>query len=114
MPQGLPDGWRATSARLQRGTDGVTTWHVGFVTPAGGYAGYEQAGHPTTEWEDTQVTDGKDQGRIRVAGLDWVIRSRTDRGITSWVLRRPDRTTIVTGTADRAELIQLATSLQLS
>jgi hypothetical protein len=113
VPQGLPEGWQATSARLQRGTDGVTTWHVGYVTPSGHYAGFEQAGVPTSEWEDTQVTDGRPNGTVRVAGQDWIVRSRTDRGITSWVLRGPDRTTIVTGTAGPAELSQLAGSLQL-
>ena len=49
-----------------------------------------------------------------MAGQTWVVRSRTDRGITSWVLRQPGLTTIVTGTADDAELAQLATSLHLS
>ena len=43
----------------------------------------------------------------------WTVASGTDRGITSWVLRGPDRTTVVTGTAGRAELSQLAGSLQL-
>jgi hypothetical protein len=114
VPQGLPAGWQATSARLQRGTDGVATWHVGYVTPSGQFAGFEQAGDPTPAWEDTQVTDGRPAGTVRVAGQDWIVRSRTDRGITSWVLRGPDRTTIVTGTAGPADLSRLAGSLQLT
>lgn len=111
VPVGLPDGWRSTSARLQRGTDGVLTWHVGWVTPSGRYAGLEQAGRPTPEWEDTQVTDGKEQGTVEAGGVTWLVRSRTDRGVTSWVLRAPGRTTIVTGTAERAELAELAAAL---
>ena len=59
------------------------------------------------------MTDGRPNGTVRVAGQGWIVRSRTDRGITSWVLRGPDRTTIVTGTAGPAELSQLAGSLQL-
>ena len=113
VPQGLPGGWRSTSARLQRGTDGVLTWHVGYVTPQGRYAGFEQAGSPTANWESTQVTDGREQGSVSVAGSSWLVRSRTDRGVTSWVLRAPGRTTIVTGTAERAELAELAASLLL-
>ena len=111
VPVGLSDGWRSTSARLQRGTDGVLTWHVGWVTPSGRYAGLEQAGSPTREWEDTQVTDGKEQGTVEAGGTTWLVRSRTDRGVTSWVLRGPDRTTIVTGTAGRDELTVLAAAL---
>ncbi|MGH8940236.1 MAG: DUF4245 family protein, partial [Actinomycetes bacterium] len=39
-PVGLGDGWRATSVRS--GSDGgAFGWHVGFVTPAGDYAGLE-------------------------------------------------------------------------
>jgi hypothetical protein len=111
VPAGLPDGWRSTSARLQRNTDGVQTWHVGWVTPSGRYAGMEQAGSPTREWEDTQVTDGREQGTVEAGGVTWLVRSRTDRGITSWVLRGQGRTTIVTGTAQRDELAALATAL---
>ncbi len=89
----------------------MLTWHVGYVTPQGRYAGFEQAGSPTAEWESTQVTDGREQGSVTVAGQNWLVRSRTDRGITSWVLRAPGRTTIVTGTAELGELTDLATSL---
>jgi hypothetical protein len=113
VPQGLPDGWRSTSARLQRNTDGVLTWHVGYLTPQGRYAGFEQAGSPTPAWEAKQVTDGKEQGTVAVAGVRWLVRSRTDRGVTSWVLRGSGRTTVVTGTADAAELTALAGSLRL-
>jgi Protein of unknown function (DUF4245) len=113
VPQGLPDGWRSTSARLQRNTDAVLTWHVGYLTPRGRYAAFEQAGSPTPLWESKQVTDGKERGTVEVAGQSWVVRSRTDRGVTSWVLRAPGRTTIVTGTADPAELTALASSLGL-
>jgi hypothetical protein len=48
---------------------------------------------------------------VRVGGYDWVVRSRPDRGITSWVLRREDLTTVVTGTATAAELTTLVEAL---
>ena len=114
VPTGLPSGWSAKSATAQRGTDGVVTWRLNYVTPSKRFAGVSQAAAPTDRWEDRQVTDGREQGTREVAGLQWVIRSRTDRGITSWVLRQPGLTTIVTGTAPDVELTALATGLRLS
>lgn len=116
VPAGLPPGWSATSAKVQRGTDGVATWHVGYLTPAGRAGGYVQAARPTPAWENAQVTDGAEQGTVDVGGTAWLTRSRLDRGITSLVLRGTgprDVTTIVTGRATPDELRQLITALAL-
>ena len=40
-----------------------------------------------------------------------MIRSRTDRKITSWVLRETPVTTVVTGTAPESELAFFATAV---
>ena len=114
VPRGLDDGWVARDAQVQRGTDGLPTWHVTYVTPSGEVAGIQQAARATPAWESRQVTDGREQGTRSVAGVDWVIRSRTDRGVTSLV-RRPSgsdpTTTVVTGSGSQAELDQLAASV---
>ena len=112
VPKRLPGGWSAVAADVQQATDGIPTWHLSYLTPSGSYAGVQEAAHPTSGWENRQVTDGAaNQGDHQVAGQTWVVRSRTDRGITSWVLRTPQRTTIVTGTASAAELDQFASAL---
>jgi hypothetical protein len=111
VPKGLPEGWTAVAADVQRATGDTPTWHVSYLTPTGHYAGIQEAADPSPAWEARQVTDGADQGIHQVAGKDWIVRSRMDRGITSWVLRTPGRTTIVTGTADQAELNQFATAV---
>jgi hypothetical protein len=112
VPKGLPDGWTAVAADVQQATDRIPTWHLSYLTPSGRYAGVQEAAHPTTAWENRQVTDGSArQGEHQAGGKTWMVRSRTDRGITSWVLRTPERTTIVTGTAGEAELDQLASAL---
>jgi hypothetical protein len=107
----LPDGWVARAADVQRGTDDVPTWHLTYTTPSGHYAGVQQAAKATPAWEARQVTDGPENGTVTVGGFNWVVRSRLDRGIVSWVLRRPPITTIVTGTATAAELTQFATAV---
>ncbi|HET8983135.1 MAG TPA: DUF4245 family protein, partial [Pedococcus sp.] len=41
-PVGLPDGWKATSVRNVRSTDGLMTWHAGYQSPTGNYVALEQ------------------------------------------------------------------------
>jgi hypothetical protein len=107
VPAGLPAGWAARRAEAQEGTDGVPMWSLQYWTGTA-YASVRQARGATPAWEARQVTDGREAGTVTVAGREWVVRSRTDRGITSWVLRAGDLTTIVTGTAPAAELETLA------
>lgn len=107
----LPAGWTARTADVQRGTDELPTWHLTYTSPSGFYVGVQQTAKATPGWEARQVTDGADQGTVSVGGKTWVIRSRTDRGITSWVLREPPITTVVTGTAPEPELALFATAV---
>jgi hypothetical protein len=111
VPTGLPAGWVARTAKAQVGTDDVDMWLLQYRTPDGAYGAVRQAREATAAWEARQVTDGREDGTVRVGGADWVVRSRPDRGITSWVLRRGDLTTVVTGTASAAELETLVTHL---
>jgi hypothetical protein len=106
----LPEGWTARAADVQRGTDQLPTWHLSYTTPSGHYAGIQQTAKATPAWEARQVTDGAEQGTRLIAGREWIIRSRLDRGVTSLVLRQPPITTVVTGTAPDAELDQFATA----
>ena len=111
VPAGLPAGWVARTAKAQVGTDDVPMWLLQYRTPGGDYGAVRQARNPTAGWEARQVTDGREDGTVRIGSLDWVVRSRRDRGITSWVLRRGDLTTVVTGTASQAELETLTKAL---
>ena len=52
-PQGLPDGWKATSVRYVRSTGGLMTWHAGYQSPRGDYVALEQTKDATGAWVDT-------------------------------------------------------------
>jgi hypothetical protein len=104
----LPNGWTATVADVQHDTDDLPTWHLTYTTPSGHYAGVQQAKNATAAWESRQVTDGREQGTETIGSHSWIIRSRTDRGVTSLVLRGPVITTVVTGTATSAEIDEFA------
>jgi hypothetical protein len=106
-----PPRWSVTSGEAERDTDGVPTWRVGYRAPSGEAAGFVQAAVPTQEWEDAQVTDGREGPPVTITGRQWVPRHRLDRGIFSLVLREPGRTLIVTGRAQPSELEQLARAL---
>jgi hypothetical protein len=108
VPQGLPAGWTARAAAVQRATDDLKTWHVTYTTPTGRYAGVQQTKGATADWEARQVTDGKEQGTRSLGGHRWIVRSRVDRGTISLVLRGSPVTTVVTGTATQAEIDQFA------
>ena len=111
VPRALPGGWTARAADVQRGTDDIPTWHLTYTSPSGRYAGVQEARKATAAWEARQVTDGREAGTKTIGSTTWTVRSRTDRGVTSYVLHRGDRTTVVTGTALPAEIDAFAAAV---
>ncbi|MCD5352248.1 DUF4245 domain-containing protein [Kineosporia mesophila] len=109
----VPQGWTPRAAGLETGTtNNIATWQLTYTTPSGTYAGVQQAQNVTEAWESRQVTDGKETGTETIGGVEWVVRSRTDRGTISLVHRGDDDiTTIVTGTAAELEMDQFATAV---
>jgi hypothetical protein len=112
-PIGLPDTWRATSARTDSG-DGAVTWHVGFVTPADAYAGLEQSDGDAGSFVDHLAADGRAAGTVTIGGATWRRVEGGDPEPRALVLRRDGVTTLVVGSASWAELRTLAASLQAS
>ncbi|MPQ98605.1 DUF4245 family protein [Modestobacter sp. I12A-02628] len=113
-PAGLPDTWRATSARTDAGQaspgDPVTL-ELGYYTPEGEYAGFvtsDDARDPAL----TRVTDGDtEQGSEEIGGQTWT-RVETSRGETAFVRDDDGATLVVTGSADEDELRTLAAAVQ--
>ncbi len=95
VPQ-VPQGWTPTSAEPRRGGDGIMTWHVGYLTPTGRYAGVEQAERSTFGWQNALTSGGEPVGTVTVAGRSWEHLYREDRDVTSLILRLPGRVTLVT------------------
>lgn len=110
-PIGLPDTWVPTSARGGRAGEAVT-WHLGFVTPAGDYAGLEQSDGDPEAVVASVAEDGSDAGSTRIGGASW---RRVEGGSPeqrALVLESDAVTTVVAGGASWAELRELARSLQ--
>lgn len=111
----LPSAWEPNAARWDRtGPDGVPTWHVGYVTPAGAYAGLEVARDATRRWLGETTLEGEPAGTQEVAGVTWDVYSAPGVEPRRLSLVREDGgvTTVVTGTAATPELVTLATAVQ--
>lgn len=114
-PVGLPQGWKATSVRYVRSTDGLMTWHAGYTSPAARYVAVEQTKDATDEWVAAQTNRAATDGSLRAGGRTWVKYNR-DQKVQRSLLSRPkgavQLTTLVTGTGTYAELAELASKLQ--
>lgn len=116
-PEGL-DGYQATSVRY-REVDGTTVWHLGFVTPAGDYAGLDQVDAASTGYlEDfvTDLTEGAVAGtQVTVAGELWQRYdgggSSADEQVRGLLRTDAGASVLVSGTAAWAELEELAGAL---
>ena len=112
VPQGLPEGWRATSVRTARSTADVLMWHVGYQTPTQQYAAVQQGMDAPAEWVRAQVNRAAKAGVQRVGGAEWTRYVRADKTQNSLVRVHGRVTTVVTGTAGFGELAELASSLR--
>jgi hypothetical protein len=72
----LPKGWTANSATIDPGTDGITIWSIGFLTPSGQYIGFEQGISADRTWISTELQQAQVTGSTSVAGVDWKAYNR--------------------------------------
>lgn len=113
-PEGLPDGWKATSVRYVRSTDGLMTWHAGYQSPTGNYVAIEQTKDATSGWVEAQTNRAAKTGTTEAGGRTWDTYVRNGKVQNSLVNRGAagQLTTIVTGTGTFAELTAFADSLR--
>jgi hypothetical protein len=114
-PQGLPQGWKATSVRYVRSTGGLMTWHAGYQAPSGNYVALEQTKDATSEWLEAQTNRARRTGEVQVAGRTWGTYVRGGK-VQNSLVNQPTAagalTTIVTGTGTFAELSAFAEALR--
>lgn len=115
QPEGLPEGWKATSVRYVRSTDSLMTWHAGYQSPAGNYVALEQTRGATNGWVEAQTNRARVTGEVDAAGKTWVKYERTPKIQRSLLWRAPSEaevTTLITGTGTFEELSAFATALR--
>ena len=97
--------------RFERSTDGLRTWHAGYVSPDDQYIAIEQTQGATSTWVAAQTNRGRAEGTLQAAGRTWEKIRRGDKVQISLVHRGAgpkDVTTILTGTAPYDELVTFA------
>jgi hypothetical protein len=115
QPVGLPEGWKATSVRYVRSTDGLQTWHAGYQSPSGNYVALEQTKDATQGWIEAQTNRAKRTGEVQAAGRTWTTFERSPKVQRSLLATEeaPDGlSTLVTGTGTFEELKAFAETLQ--
>jgi hypothetical protein len=113
-PQGLPEGYRPTSARTDAGAAGEgdpVTLEIGYVTPDEEFAGFVVSDDRRAE-PLAKVLDGaEEQGTVDVGGSSW---TRSSAGNGETVLSREDGELIVavSGSASDEELETVAAAVE--
>ncbi|MGY1723176.1 DUF4245 domain-containing protein [Blastococcus sp. SYSU DS0533] len=109
----LDEGYRPTSVRTDAGTNAEgapVTVQLGYVTPAGNYAGYVVTDDADAEALD--VLDGAaEKGTVDIDGEQWT-RSTTQRGETAFTRVADGVTVVVTGSARDGELREVAAAVE--
>jgi Protein of unknown function (DUF4245) len=112
--------WAATSARVEPQADGTLAWRAGFYTPDERYAAVlqrgqfpKQAGRAQQDWIRAETRNGVPGATVEIGGRQWTRMEGdpTPDDRRSLVLVADGTATLVTGSAQWAELETLAATL---
>jgi len=121
MPQ-VPAGWKATNVRFDVASDGVRTWHAGYLSPDGQYVSIDQtaATGATDSWLSARTSNGQVEGNLNAAGTSWqkvssrgiLQRSLVSRPRVSKATGSGGLATVLSGTAPYTQLARFAETLE--
>ncbi len=109
-PDGLPDGYRTTSARTDAGDADAgdpVTLEIGYLTPSSEYAGFVVSDDARASAVDDVLDGAQEHGAVDLGGQAWT-RGTTERGETVLSRTDGDVTVLVTGSAPDEELEAVA------
>lgn len=118
-PAGLPGGWNLTSDDYQPEGASAADWHLGYQTPSGKYAEFEQTTETIAQFLNEQNSDATQAATVSVAGQGgaqaWQkYTGSTPGGLKTLLFRQDGRTSleVVAGSGSLTELETLAASLR--
>jgi Protein of unknown function (DUF4245) len=113
-PEGLGEGWRATSVRLTDEGDGKTLWHMGWLSPDDTYVGLEQTDDGRDDLLDQLFVDTRPDGTSVIGDQRWERLREVGDDDADYALVRTDNgvTTVVLGRGGYPELEAFAKTLQ--
>jgi hypothetical protein len=109
----LPKGWSANHDALAKGSDGVVSWSIGFVTPKTQYISLTQGLSANATWVSNQLDSAPATGSASIGGLDWTVyNQRTVRDIGNYAYSMTTTvggsSIVLHGTASTPEFTTLA------
>ncbi|WP_120339866.1 DUF4245 domain-containing protein [Cryobacterium soli] len=114
----LPPGWSANAAEWRAGgSDGVSSWYIGLITPRNEFIGLTQAVNANSTWLAEQLKKVSSSDTITVDGVQWDVYRNpapaADQGNfeSALVTEAGDSTYLLIGTADDEELAVVAGAL---
>ena len=112
----LPEQWRANRADVQTGSDQVTVWTIGFVTPSDEYIGVRQGVEANPTWVSNVLERAEPGETITVGGREWTEydqREAESPGNLAYALvtEAEGSTVVLFGTAPDEEFGVLATAV---
>lgn len=114
-PAGLPASWQLTSDDYEPAGATAADWHLGYDTPSGKYAEFEQVNETIPQYLSAQSSDATRSGTVTVGGVGWLRYAGTTPGALKTLLFRQDGSSsieVVAGSGTLAELETLAGSLR--
>jgi len=113
VPQGLPKGYRPTSARTDAGNasegDPVTL-EIGYVTPSEEFAGFVVSDDRRADALAPVLDRAEEKGTVDIGGRSWT-RSTTQKGETALSRQDGDVIVAVSGSASEKELETVAAAV---
>ena len=116
-PTGLPADWKLTSAYYNpAGGSGPAEWHLGYLTPSGGYASLEQTSESFAGYLADQHSNASQDTAVQISGAtpaQWQRYTGTAPGGLRTLLytQNAKSTVIVAGSAPLTDLEKLAAAL---
>jgi hypothetical protein len=117
----LPPEWTANSATLETGTDGITSWYIGLLTPSQQFIAMTQGIEANPTWVATLLNSSISTGSEDIEGIKWQVfdnRDATSNGEAvpgnlayAMVATVGANTYILNGTADTNEFRTVATTI---
>lgn len=115
-PAGLDAGWRPTSEGYEPPGNAAADWHIGYLTPSGGFIELEQTTEAIGGFLNDQHSDATQTGSVQVGGIAWQHYAGTTPPALKNLLVHGDgkSTVIIAGSAPMSELEKFAESLKTS
>ncbi|HTJ68556.1 MAG TPA: DUF4245 domain-containing protein [Actinospica sp.] len=115
-PTGLPAGWQLTSDDYQPAGVTAADWHLGYQTPSGKYAAFEQTTLSVGQFLSSAASNAQKAGSVQVAGQTWTEFTGSQPAAYKTLLFREaadgKSLQIVAGSGPMSELQTLAASLK--